>query len=321
MSSSKPSCRIAADHGASFGVLFPDRRIEEFESRSPQRPVIGDDVVVDEESRCIVTVLARRSWIARVRPDGSPQFVAANVTTGFIVTAPDSREFSPRRVVRYLIALRSGRVDPVIVLNKCDAGLNPEPLLAALRPVAGGAPVVPLSALDGTGCEALEPYVQSGATLALCGSSGVGKSTLLNRLIGAEAMATQQTRDDGRGRHTTTVRRLFLLAGGAAIIDTPGMRAFSAWAQTRDVDEAFADLSALSAACRFADCTHSHEPGCAVLGGATAERLEQWRKLRRETEWLASRDDAALAAERKRRWKNIHKAARQAQRLRRERST
>ncbi len=316
MSSRKLHYRVAEDRGAMLGVLTPSGQIESFDCHLPERPVVGDDVVVDDSTGRVVEIGARQSWIARARPSGAAQYVAANVTTGFIVTSPEPREFSPRRVVRYLIALRSGRVDPVIVLNKCDADANVEGLVGGLRVVAAGAPVVPISALDGTNCEALEPYVQEGATVALCGSSGVGKSTLLNRLLGEDAMRTEKMRDDGRGRHTTTSRRLFLLPTGAAIIDTPGMRAFSAWASANDVDEAFADVEVLACACRFRDCTHTSEPGCAVLADARPERLEQWRKLRREADWIASREDPTLAAERKRRWKNIHKAARQAQRLR-----
>jgi ribosome biogenesis GTPase len=304
--------RVVDDRGASVGVLLPDGSAVPFMCHRSERPVVGDEVLVDEASRLIVDVLRRRSWIARARPDGEPQFVATNVTTGLIVTSSEPREFSPRRVVRYLVALRSGRVDPVIVLNKCDAGASPGELISALRAVAGGAPVVPISARDGTGCEALEPYLHSGATLALCGSSGVGKSTLLNRLVECDAMATDRTREDGRGRHTTTFRRLFTLPSGAAIIDTPGMRAFSAWASADDVDDAFSEIGTLSRSCRFSDCTHSSEPDCAVLAGADPERLSQWLKLRREAEWLASRDNAALAAERKRRWKRIHKAVREA---------
>lgn len=315
MSLSKFTYRVAEDRGAAFGVLAPDGRVEPFSVHTLERPVVGDDVIVDESSRRIEAIAPRRSWIARVRPDGSAQYVAANVTTGLVVTSPDSREFSPRRIARYLIALRSGRVEPVIVLNKCDTVGDVARFVDALRTVGCGAPVVPLSARDGANCEALEPYLHSGATLALCGSSGVGKSTLLNRLLGIDAMATDRTRDDGRGHHTTTFRRLVLLPNGAAVIDTPGMRAFSAWATTGDVDDAFADVTALARQCRFADCSHSREPGCAVLAGAQPERMDQWRKLRREAQWLASREDHALSAERKRRWKQIHKAARQARRL------
>ena len=315
VSSRKYHYRVAEDRGATLGVLTPDHVIEAFTCRLPERPVVGDEVLVDVPSHVIRTIVPRESWIARVRPNGSPQYVAANVSAGFVVTSSEPREFSPRRVARYLIALRAGRVDPVIVLNKCDAGMEAGAPMDALRSVAGGAPVLPVSALDGTNCDALQPYLHPDATVALCGSSGVGKSTLLNRLLGYDAMSTDRTRDDGRGRHTTTFRRLFLLPNGSSIIDTPGMRAFCAWASGAEVDDAFADVTQLAITCRFADCAHSGEPGCAVLDRANPERLEQWRKLRREAEWLASREDGALAAERKRRWKQIHKAARQARRL------
>lgn len=308
--------RVAEDRGAMLGVLTPDGVIEPFSCRVPERPVVGDEVFVDEFAGAIVKVNERRTWIARATPNGHAQYVAANVTAGFVVTSPEAREHSPRRAARYLIALRSGGVQPVIVLNKCDSGAYVTDRIDELRSVAGGAPVVPISALDGTNCSALDPYLQPESTVALCGSSGVGKSTLLNRLLCRDAMATDGTRGDGRGRHTTTFRRLFVLPNGAALIDTPGMRAFSAWASGEDVDDTFADVTVLAAGCRLRDCTHSGEPSCAVIDNAAPERLEQWRKLRREAEWLASRDDGALAAERKRRWKNIHKAARQAQRLR-----
>ena len=310
MSSLQSCYRVAVDRGATLGVLTPEGLLAPYTLHCSERPVVGDEVRVDAASRRIVGILPRRSWVVRRRTDGTAQFVAANVTTGLIVTSTQRREFSPRRIVRYLIALRSGRVDPVVVLNKCDAGSDVSDLVEALRAVAGDAPVIPVSALDGTRCEALNGYLAPGATLVLCGSSGVGKSTLLNRLAGEDMMVTSPVREDGRGRHTTSFRQLFVLANGAAIIDTPGMRAFSAWASAADVDQAFADVGELSAGCRFADCTHSCEPGCAVLSGASVERIEQWRKLRREAEWLASREDVALAAERKRRWKNIHKAAR-----------
>jgi len=315
MSSTEFKYRVAVDRGATLGVLTPRGDVIPFMWHGSERPVVGDGVVVDEASRRIVAIAPRRSWIARRRPNGTAQFVAANVTIGLVVTSTDGREFSPRRVVRYLIALRSGRVDPVVVLNKCDAGIDVSDLVGALRAVAGDAPVMPISALDGTNCDALSSYIAPNATLVLCGSSGVGKSTILNRLTGREVMLTSPIREDGRGCHTTSFRQLVVLPNGAAIIDTPGMRAFSAWADAADVDEAFPDVGELSAHCRFRDCTHVSEPGCAVLPGASPERIEQWRRLRRETEWLASREDAALAAERKRRWKQIHKAARAAQRL------
>ena len=139
---------------------------------------------------------------------------------------------------------------------------------------------------------------------------GRGKSTLLNRLAGEALMATNAMRDDGRGKHTTSVRQLVVLPNGAALVDTPGMRSFTPWAQGADVDRAFGEISDLALGCRFADCKHVAEPGCAVREGASSERLEQWQKLQREMAWIESRDDPFAAQQRKRAWKQIHKAAR-----------
>jgi len=212
--------------------------------------------------------------------------------------------------MRYLIALRSGHVEPVVVLNKCETDTSLGEHLNALRATADGAPVLPISALDGTGCEILAPYLDDRATIVLCGSSGVGKSTLLNRLCGSDARTTSQMREDGRGRHTTTVRRLITLANGAALIDTPGMRAFAPWAASADVDEAFADVAEAAAQCRFSNCRHQSEPGCALRSEVSDERFEQWQKLRRETEWIASKGDRRVLSERKRYFKRIPKAVR-----------
>jgi len=305
--------RVVADYGSAYDVCNAgDVRNVAASEDALVRPTAGDYVGIDEIYNRICAVAERRTWIARAKPNGEPQIVAANVTTAFVVTSPEPREFSPRRVSRYLIALRAGGVDPVIVLNKsdCDARLGEH--LNELRAVAEGAPVLPVSALDGTGCDALTAYLTTESTVVLCGSSGVGKSSLLNRLAGADVMTTSAMRDDGRGRHTTTLRRLITLAGGAAIVDTPGMRSFLPWARETDVDAAFDDVASAANDCRFADCTHDAEPGCAVRVAVEPERLEHWRKLRREMEWLQTRDDPLAAIERKRKWKAIHKAARRA---------
>lgn len=303
--------RVVADFGATLELRSSHvtRQVAADESLE-NPPVVGDYVSLSERLGRIVAIRPRSSWIARTRSNGDPQFIAANVTAAFVVTSPESRELSPRRVTRYLVALRSGHVEPVVLLNKCemDAALAED--LNALRAVAEGAPVLPISALDGAGCTALTPYLTDGATVVLCGSSGVGKSTLLNRLCAAPAMPTADMRADGRGRHTTTVRRLITLPGGAALIDTPGMRAFTPWAEAADVDETFADITDAAARCRFADCRHESEPGCALGDAVSDERLTQWRKLRRETEWLSTRENPLVLQERKRYYKRIHKAMR-----------
>ncbi|MBV8489061.1 MAG: ribosome small subunit-dependent GTPase A [Candidatus Eremiobacteraeota bacterium] len=303
--------RVAIDWGASFELFHDDgNRVDAtYSGEQGARPVVGDRVRIDGFGR-ITQAAPRRSWIARARADGGEQLVAANVTAGFVVTSPEPREFSPRRVVRYLLALRAGNVEPVILLNKSDACHDLDARVAALRAIAGGAAVLPVSARDGWNCAALDAYLEPGATVALCGSSGVGKSTLVNRLAGEDVMSTAEMREDGRGRHTTTVRRLIVLANGAALVDTPGMRAFAPAASPAQLDDAFADIAALAAQCRFRDCGHDREPGCAVREGAPEDRLGQWQQLRRELEWRKTLVDARAASERKNRWKAIHKAMR-----------
>jgi ribosome biogenesis GTPase / thiamine phosphate phosphatase len=303
--------RVVADYGHAYDVRQADDVRTVSAPPTPElRPTAGDFVSVDERFNRIVDVAERRTWIARARRNGEPQIVAANVTAAFLVTSPEPREFSPRRVSRYLIALRAGAVDAAILLNKSDCDESLDAHIGALRAVADGAPVLPVCARDGTGCDALAPYLTAESTVALCGSSGVGKSTLLNRLAGADVMTTSAMREDGRGRHTTTLRRLIHLPGGAALVDTPGMRSFLPWARTSDVDAAFDDVAVAARRCRFADCTHDAEPGCAVRDAVDGERLDQWHKLRRELEWLEAREDPLAALERKRKWKAIHKAAR-----------
>ena len=307
--------RVVADYGRAYGV----RNADTIRNVTPPasldvRPTAGDYVRIDERSGRIAAVAERRTWIARARASGQSQIVAANVTAAFLVTSPEPREFSPRRVSRYLIALRAGGAGAIVLLNKSDRDERLAAHLDALRAVADGAPVLPVSARDGTGCDALAPFLTAGSTVALCGSSGVGKSTLLNRLAGYDVMTTSPMRLDRRGRHTTTLRRLITIPGGAAIVDTPGMRSFLPWAKSSDVDAAFDDVAGAARYCRFTDCTHDAEPGCAVREAVAAERLEQWRKLRRETAWLETRDDPLAALERKRKWKAIHKAVRSSSR-------
>jgi ribosome biogenesis GTPase len=305
--------RVAIDRGVRFVLLSLDGTSVEasYRGASQERPVIGDDVAFDASSRRIVEIAPRRTWIARVRTTGESQLIAANLTAAFVVTSPEPREFSPRRVVRYLIALRAGGVEAVVVLNKCDiAGEEAAALVTSLREVADGAPVIPLSARTGENCDALDSFLYPRATVALCGSSGVGKSSLVNYLAGKNVAATNAMRDDGRGRHTTTVRRLILLENGAAIVDTPGMRLFMPSAQSEEVDRAFSDIVELASSCRFSDCRHAGEPGCAVIENGSSERVEQWRKLQREIEWAQTRESPLAAIDRKNRWKQLHKAAR-----------
>ncbi len=270
------------------------------------RPVVGDRVATDERSR-IVSIDERYGTLSRARSATEPQVIAANLDTIFVVTAP-GHDFSPARVERYLIAIRAGGAAAVIILNKRDLCDDPDALLAELAAVAADAPVHGVSAVHDDVEAAFGPYLWPGATIALVGSSGVGKSTLANRLLGFDRFKTGAIRaSDGRGRHTSSVRELVALPGGAWLIDTPGMRSFAPWADEGALDDVFVEVAAAAQRCRFRDCTHGAEPGCAVRGEIDDERLERYGKLRAELAYLDRRDDWAAQEDNRRRWRTISK--------------
>jgi ribosome biogenesis GTPase / thiamine phosphate phosphatase len=264
--------------------------------------VAGDWVAFDGERGEIRAVLPRRTRFSRKEPWlTEEQVVAANVDTAFLVT-DCGRDFKPRRLERYLTAAWDSGAEPMIVLTKSDLAKALAETVAKAEAVAFGVPVHAVSSVTGEGLEALDPYLSPGRTVALLGSSGVGKSTLANRLLGEELLATREVRSDGRGRHTTTHRELVLLPGGALLLDTPGMRELQLWADASALDETFADVAELASRCRFTDCAHGSEPGCAVRaalgdGSLPQTRWESYRKLQRELRALAVRQDARLRSE------------------------
>jgi ribosome biogenesis GTPase / thiamine phosphate phosphatase len=293
-------------------------------------PAVGDWVVLEptadavgrEDQVVIGAILPRRSSFRRSAADASrrtaglladEQVIAANIDVAFLVAGLDG-DFNLRRLERYLAVAWSSGVQPVIVLNKADVGRDVVGRTIAIEAIAPGVPIVTLSALTGDHLADLGPYLRPGRSSAVLGSSGVGKSTLVNALLGEARQATAAVRDDdSRGRHTTTHRELFALPGGALLIDTPGIRALEMAGADEGVDVAFDDIADLAAMCRFSDCRHAGEPGCAVQvalddGSLSPERLASHQKLERETARAVRKEDPRAAAVRRREWRLIQKS-------------
>jgi ribosome biogenesis GTPase len=283
----------------------------------PVVPVTGDWVVVRDEhgSTYVDRVLSRRTVLARGEAGGrsEQQVIAANVDRVAVCASAD--DVNPRRLERELTAVWSSGATPVVVLTKSDLVPDAHAVARELAAVCLGVDVVPVSVLRDEGLPDVARLVGHGETVALIGPSGVGKSSLVNALVGHEALATTATRADGKGRHTTTSRHLVPMPAGGLLLDTPGMREFAPWADEDALAGTFADIQALARDCRFADCQHAHEPGCAVLAAAesdavVAQRLTNWRALQRELAWLERRQDARLMREERRRWAAITKSMR-----------
>jgi len=250
---------------------------------------VGDWALFDTDTQRLRRRLERKSLFKRRAPGGDrrEQLIAANIDTLFIVSSCNM-DFNEARLERYLALAREAQVMGVIVLTKADLAEDAADYVRRASRLAPGIQVEAVNALQGETLGCLEPWLQSGQTIALLGSSGVGKSTLTNTLLGAEEISTQAIReDDARGRHTTTSRSMHRLPGGAWLLDTPGMRELQLTDVKTGLDDVFAEISALADTCRFSDCNHQDEPGCRVRSAIDAgeideERLKRWRKLARE---------------------------------------
>jgi ribosome biogenesis GTPase / thiamine phosphate phosphatase len=292
-------------------------------------PAVGDWLALepypDGSGASLRAILPRRT--AFIRKDAGElvdeQVVAANIDVVLLVASMNA-DFNVRRLERYLALAFTSGAEPVVVLNKLDACPEPGAYIAEVRGVAPTVAIHPVSALTGEGLDGLATYLAPGRTVALLGSSGVGKSTIVNALLGWDRQRTAAIREgDARGRHTTTARELIPMPGGAILLDTPGMRAIKLWDADEGLEQAFADITALAETCRFRDCLHADEPGCAVRaaiadGTLPADRLAAQRKLDRELRSLERRKSPATArAESRRFGRMVRDASKTTMRLRR----
>ncbi|MGB2899150.1 MAG: ribosome small subunit-dependent GTPase A [Candidatus Acidiferrum sp.] len=312
--------RIAGAFGECWGEASGKLRLAAEEG--VEWPAVGDWVVADVReagsSALILEVLPRRSRFVRKMAGKkiAEQVLAANVDTALLVAALDG-DFNPRRVERYLVQCWESGAKPVIVLNKADACVDTSVKTTEIEQIALGTEVCVISARTGQGMDGLEKFLKHGQTVVLLGSSGVGKSTIANRLLGEMQQEVRPVREgDSRGRHTTTARELFVLPGGALLMDTPGLRELQLWDAAEGVSQAFADIDALAAECRFGDCTHENEPGCAVqaavdAGSLDEARFENRRKLLREQEFLRRKIDPEARQAEKRGIKHLMKEVRE----------
>ncbi len=291
-------------------------------------PCAGDWVALrrypDGSGGALEALLPRRSLLTRAETGGRDrtsggrgraQALAANVDFTFLLMGLDAN-YNPARMERLVAVGWASGAQPVVVLTKADLAEDPDSYARAIEASAPGVPVHCVSAVSGQGMVPLRALIAAGTTAVLIGSSGVGKSTLLNRFAGEELRRTAEVRaGDGRGRHTTSLRELFLLPGGGCLIDTPGLREVGLAEDDGSLEQAFSDVAVLAAACRYRDCSHQSEPGCAVkealaLGELSPERYESYLKLRREARAAAARSDGRLRRERQQRDKAIARFAR-----------
>jgi ribosome biogenesis GTPase len=278
-------------------------------------PTVGDWVVLQGD--LVTDVLPRRSAIVRGNAGSpeTPQVLAANVDKVFVVCSLEGR-FRARRLERLLVLAWQSGAAPVAVLTKADIAEDVAGAVEAARRLIGGGDVVAVSSVTGVGMDAVGNLLEPRATVVLLGPSGAGKSTLANRLgLGVVHLETGEVRGDGKGRHTTTARELVRLPGGALLIDTPGLRALALFDADEAIGEAFGEVEELAAACRFSDCAHRSEPGCAIkqaiaAGTLEADRYSSYEKLRREQRHLVARVDPRERAEERKRYKELGKLSR-----------
>ena len=322
--------RVAREHKELYSVIADQGelaarvsgRMRHNATSKSDFPAVGDWVTVearaDEGTATIHALLPRKSQFSR-KVAGfktEDQVVAANIDTVFLVCGLEG-DFNLRRIERYLTVAWEGGVRPVVVLNKADLCADTEGAVLEVEAIAPGVPVHAVSALDGRGLDAIRSAIGPGTTAALLGSSGVGKSTLINRLVGSADLRVGEVRpQNGRGRHVTTWRELVMVPGGGVVIDTPGMRELQLWADRGSLDNTFEDIAELARGCRFSDCRHRTEPGCAVRGaieqGSLDEaRLASYLRLEREVAYLAVRKDLRARIREKTVFRQIAKRARE----------
>ena len=314
ISQEKGSYRLVSSQGEKWGEIS-GRFLYHIQAKS-EYPAVGDFVMADwnksDGNAVIHHVLPRKSSFIRkaAGEKNEEQVVAANIDTVFLCMSLNN-DFNLRRLERYIsIAWNSGAA-PVVILTKSDLCGELEEKLLEVSSVAAGVDVLITNAINQNGYEQIYPYLEEGKTIAFIGSSGVGKSTLINCLLGKDYLDTNGLRNDDKGRHTTTRRELILLPSGGMVIDTPGMRELGMWDAKAGIDETFSDIEKLAQCCRFRDCTHSgSEPGCAVKkalerGELSEDRLHSWQKLMNENRYLENSQD--YLAEKKQKFKNIAK--------------
>jgi ribosome biogenesis GTPase len=315
----KDTCILYTEHGEISAEVAGKMRY--LAASRQDFPAVGDWVAIsvrDSEKRATIHgVLPRKSKFSRkiAGTKTDEQIVAANIDTVFLVSGLD-RDFNLRRIERYLILVWDSGAHPIIILNKADLCDDIEERREEVEAIALGIPIIILSAAKNQGLNALTPYLSKGQTAALLGSSGVGKSTLSNQLIGKQVQVVGEVRQgDDKGRHTTTHRELLILPSGGLLIDTPGMREVQIWAGEESFQETFADVEILAKQCRFHDCKHDTEPGCAVRqaiedGTLDYQRFLNHQKLQKELDYLVRKQDQKAHLAEKEKWKKITKSLR-----------